>query len=107
MYSAPFSLWYRFARALVSRKQFGNPALLPEGDHGFGKGAGHRGERPPDFAQADIIVGGFRPFFRSEVSCDVLAGVLARDGGVADRDGPAACPQAGRTAEAVERHPSV
>ena len=59
MYSEPFSLWYRFASALVSRKWFGKSPLLPESDHGLGKGAGNGGERPSDFIQADVVMDGF------------------------------------------------
>jgi hypothetical protein len=83
MYSDPFSLWYRFASALVSRNWFGKSALLPESDHGIGKGTANRRERPSDLIQADVVMGRFCPLFRREVSREVLGA----DGRIADGNG--------------------
>jgi hypothetical protein len=44
---------------------------LTESDHGLGKGAGDCGERSSNFLQADVVTGGFGPFFGCEVSGEV------------------------------------
>ena len=48
-------------------------ALLPESDNGLGKRTRDGGQGASHFIQRDIVQSRFRPFFRREVSGNVLA----------------------------------